>query len=494
MRLAVGGIEHESSNFTTVETPLSFFLRRRNYWEGENLLQRPGDTNTIIDGLLQGVRRYGEEVIPLIWTKAPSGKQPTLETHEELKRRLMERLQPALPVDGVLLSLHGAYSVQGLDDGDGDILKAVRAQVGPDCPIISVHDLHCNIGPDMAHIATALIVEDTYPHVDMAERGMEAAAMMVRTIRGEIRPTMGWRPIPLLWSAPHMITAEVPMATVMEQVFDLEKEPGVLTASLSVGYQWVDSDINGASTIVVTDNDPQGAQQKADQLAGWIWERRSTWICSTLTPSDGLKRGEAIGKYPIILADQADNSGGGAPSDSTEILRLFIERNLQEAAVLYMVDPETAQQAKRAGVGSKISVEVGGKSHALCGPPVPMRAKVLALTDGRFVYDGPMFANLATTVGDSALLQQGGVYVVVISLPNQPIDLALSRTLGLDCRKMRYLCLKSTGHFRSGFGPVAGSIFNVDAAGAMVSDFSKLPFRRLGRRVYPLHQDAQLGF
>ena len=361
MRIPVGGIEHESSNFTPVETPLPLFLRQHHYWEGKSLAQRPGDTNTIVDGFLKGLRRQNAEVVPLIWAKAPSGRQPTLETHEELKKRLMERLRAALPVDGVLLSLHGAYSVQGLDDGDGDVLKAVRGTVGPDCPVISVHDLHSNIGPDMVHNATALIVEDTYPHVDMAERAMEAATMLVRTVRGEIRPTLGWRPIPLLWSAPHMITAEEPMSTAMRQVFDLEAETGVLTASLSVGYQWVDSDINGASTLVITDNDPAAAQQKADRLARWIWERRQTWICSPLAPADALDQGEAIGKYPIILADQSDNPGGGAPSDSTEILRLFMDMDLQDAAVLYMVDPQTVQEAKRAGVGNTVEVQVGGE-------------------------------------------------------------------------------------------------------------------------------------
>ncbi len=493
MRIAVGGIEHESSSFTPVKTPLSLFLLEHHYWEGKSLAQRPGDTNTIVDGFLHGLRRHGAEVIPLIWAKAPSGGQPTSETHEELKKRLMDRLGAAHPVDGVLLSLHGAYSVQGLDDGDGDVLKAVRGSVGPDCPVISVHDLHSNIGPDMVQNATALIVEDTYPHVDMAERGMEAADMMVRAVRGEVRPTLGWCPIPLLWSAPYMITAEEPMSMAMQQVFDLKKEPGVLTASLSVGYQWVDSDINGASTLVITDGDPETAQQKADLLARWIWKRRQTWICPPLAPADALDQGQAMGKYPIILADQSDNPGGGAPSDSTEILRLFIEMNLQDAAVLYMVDPETVWEAKQAGVGNTVSVRVGGKSHPLCGPPVPMQAEVRSLSDGRFVYDGPMFANLETTHGDSALLKQGGVYVVVISQPNQPIDLAFSRTLGLDCRKMRYLCLKSTGHFRSGFGAIAGSIFNVDTVGGLTSDFFNLHFQRLGRKVYPLHPDAQLG-
>ena len=490
MKIAVGGIEHESSSFTPVETPYSLFLREQHFFAGPSLLEQPGNKNTVVDGFLSGVRQQGHAIAPLIWAKAPSGGQPSLETHIGLKNQLLDHLQQQLPVDGVLLSLHGGYSAQGLDDADGDITKAVRKLVGPDCPIITVHDLHCNIGPDMVHHATAMIVMDTYPHIDMAERGQEAANMMVRTIAGEIRPTLAWCSIPLFWNAAHMLTAQSPMSTAMDQVFAVERQPGVLTASLSVGYQWADVSVAGASTLVVTDNDLPAAQQKTNQLAGWIWEHRDDWLCPMLSAVDALEQGERIGKFPIILADQADNPGGGAPSDSTEILRLFMERDLQDAAVLYIVDPESVQQAKTAGVGRTVELEVGGKSHELMGPPVTMKAEVLALADGHFVYDGPMFQNVETSHGDSALIRQGGIYVMLITQPNQPIDLAFSRTLGFDCSQMRYLCLKSTGHFHSGFGPIAGSIFNVDTASLLTQDFSKLPFRRLGRKIYPIDQDA----
>ena len=490
MRIAVGGIEHESSNFTPVETPLSLFLCEHHFFDGESLLERPGDTNTIVDGFLAGVRRHGQTVVPLLWAKAPSGGQPTLETHNTIKNRLLDQLARQLPVDGVLLSLHGAYSAQGVDDADGDITKAVRGLVGSDCPIITVHDLHCNIGPDMVDYATALIVEDTYPHTDMAERANEAVDMIVRTIAGEIQPTVGWCSIPLFWNAAKMITAESPMSAVIEQLWKIEQEPGVLTASVGVGYQWADVGVAGTSALVVTDNDLSAASQHANKLGRWIWKHRDDWLCPQLSAAEGLGQGEKNGKYPIILADQADNPGGGAPSDSTEILRLFIERDLQNAAVLYIVDPESVQQAKSVGVGSTAEFKVGGKSHELVGPPVSMTAEVLALTNGHFIYDGPMFKNVETTLGDSALIRQRGVYVVLITLPNQPIDLAFSRTLGLDCSEMRYLCLKSTGHFRSGFGPIAGSIFNVDTLSFLTQDFSKLPFRRLGRKIYPMDKDT----
>ena len=259
MRIAIGGIEHESSNYSPVQTPLeAFYGHSRSSGTGE-LLQRSGEVNTIIDGFIRELRRQEVEMVPLVWRHAPSGAQPTRETHQAMKETLLAPLRQALPVDGILLSLHGAYSAQGIDDADGDILQSVRQLVGPGCPVIAVHDLHCNIGKTMVDNATALIVEDTYPHVDMAERGMEAARMMVRTVRGEIRPTLAWRPIPLFWAAAKMISAEEPMSRVIDRLHDLEKQPGVLTASVGVGYQWADVNCAGASTLVVTDDDPAGS-------------------------------------------------------------------------------------------------------------------------------------------------------------------------------------------------------------------------------------------
>ena len=490
MRIAVGGIEHESSNWSPRETHLEEFFNNTRSATTEELKVRPGDANTIVDGLLKGTREQGGQVVPLVWCQAPSGHQPTLETHQRLKEELLMPLRAAAPVDGVLLSLHGSYSVQGLEDGDGDVLVDVRQVVGPDCPIIAVHDLHSNISETMVQNATALIVEDTYPHTDMAERGIEAAKMMAGTIRGEIRPTLGWRSIPLFWAAVKMISAEQPMKELIDKLHELETQTGILTASVGVGYQWADVACAGASTLVVTDGDEQAAQDYADNLAQWIWQRRDDWQCPLLSPADALERGEAIGKYPIILADQADNPGGGAPSDSTEILQLFLDRKLQDAAVLYIVDPDAAAQATAAGVGAVVDLDVGGKSLAPGGDPVKMTAEVLAINDGKFVYDGPMFENLVGHHGNSALIRQDGVYVVIISEPHQPIDLACPRSLGIDCQNLRYICVKSTGHFRSGFGSIAGSIFNVDASGALTQHFSTLPFTRLGRKVYPMDPDT----
>ena len=494
MRIAIGGIEHESCSFTPVATPLEAFLGAKQFCDAEALARRSGEANTIVDGFIRGLEDTDLEGVPLLWSAAPSGGLASRETFEAIKARLLTALQKALPLDGVLLSLHGSFAVEGLGDADGNILAEVRRSVGPDCVVMAVHDLHSNLSAEMVENADAMIVEKTYPHVDMAERGAEAAKLMARTLRGEVKPTLAYRPLPLFWAAPKMITAEEPMRGAIEQLHRLEREPGVLSASIAVGYQWADVPCAGASVLVVTDDDLPGAQQRADNLARWIWERRATWQAPTLGASEALDRAEAWGRYPIILADQADNTGGGAPGDSTELLRLFLSRGLQDAAVLYVVDPETAAQATAAGQGQRMTAQVGGKSHPLAGPPVTMQVEVCALADGRFTYDGPMWAGVEGDLGKSALLKQDGVTVVVTSQPGQPIDLAFSRRLGLDCRKMRYLGIKSTGHFRSGFEPIAGSIQNVDAAGVLSHDLTKLPFKHLGRKMYPIDEDAEFSY
>ena len=232
MRIAVGGIEHESTSFLSGATPLEAFFSYARGATIKELGARSGEANTIVDGLIKGVRENNAELVPLIWCFAGSGSQPTLQTHETLKGKLLDLLSSALPVDGVLLSLHGSYSAQGLDDADGDILKDVRALVGPDCPIMAVHDLHSNIGQTMVDNANALFIEKTYPHTDMAERALEATQIMIRTIRGENQPQMAWRSLPLFWAAPCMITAEEPIRSAIDQLLAMEKRPGVLSASL----------------------------------------------------------------------------------------------------------------------------------------------------------------------------------------------------------------------------------------------------------------------
>jgi microcystin degradation protein MlrC len=242
----------------------------------------------------------------------------------------------------------------------------------------------------------------------------------------------------------------------------------------------------GASVIAVTDGDTRLARTTADEIGDWVWERRERWHRRPLSVAEALALGEREGRYPIFLADMADNTGGGAPGDSTEVLRTFVERDLKGALLLYLADPEVARQAHATGVGRQFRTELGGKSHPVQGPPVPLEVEVVALSDGRFTYDGPMYAGLTGDLGPSAWLRHRGVNVVAVSVRMQPLDQAFARSLRIDCAAMRYIAVKSAVHFRSGFERIAGSIHNIDAQALHTHDFARLDYRHRRRPMFPL--------
>ena len=489
MRIATGGICHETSTLVATATTMRDFENGFGLFRGPEVLKRFRGTNTCTGGFIDGAVAHGFELIPLLWTSAYPGGLIRRDDYELLKGEFLDRLRKAdaeETVAGALLDLHGAMVIEGIDDGDGDMIEAVRSVLGPGRPIVVTQDLHANHTCRRVAAADAIVGFDTYPHVDMAERGREAADILVRTVRGEVHPIMALKQLPLFWGTRCQVTAHPPMDEVLRRVHDLERRPGILSVTVATGFPWADVPEVGASVIVVADRDGGLARTAADDLGDWIWENRERWYSPCLSVREALTQGEKIGRYPIILADHADNTGGGAPGDATEVLRTFLDLGLRDALLLYLVDPEVALQAHQAGVGRRISVRLGGKSHPLQGQPVEIEAEVVAVTDGAFAYDGPMYAGLTGNMGRSAWLRKDGGSVVVVTAREQPLDTAFARTLGIDCQKMRYLGLKSAAHFRSGFEAIAGSIFNVDTQAIHTHDFTKLTYRRRTRPVFPV--------
>ena len=490
MRIATGGILHETSTCVDTRTTTNDFEFDRGIIRGEDMLSRFRGTNVCTGGFIDGADAHGYELVPLLRAAAFPGGLIVREDYDAIKTDLLQRLADAEaadgPVDGVLLDLHGAMVVEGIDDSDGDLVAAVRKQIGPDRPIVVTYDLHGNHTQLRVASADATVGFDTFPHVDMAERGREAADLIVRTIQGDIRPTSVIEQLPMFWSTSRQITAIPPMDEAFRLVHEIEQRAGILSITLSTGFPWADVPDVGSSVIVVTDNDEELATRTAKELAEWVWEHRQRWYAPPLSVSEGLAAGEEIGKYPIILADHADNTGGGSPGDSTEVLRTFLDRGLEDALLLYMVDPEVAQQAHAAGEGQTIEINLGGRSAPIQGPPIETTAKVVGLSDGPFSYDGPMFAGLTGSMGTSARLQIDGVTVVVVSAREQPFDPAFARSLGIDCTQMKYIALKSAAHFRAAFGPLAGSIHNIDASAIHSHDFKTLNYTKRTCDVFPV--------
>lgn len=490
MRIAVGGISHETSSFAVSRTTLADFTAGFGLFRGDEIIQRFRGANICAGGFIDGSVAHGFEVVPLLWGFAyPSGLIDRTD-YESLKNEFLNRLREAEstggPIDGVLLDLHGAMVIEGIFDGDGDFVEAVRRQLGTDRPIVVTFDLHGNHTQRRVDAADAIVGFDTYPHVDMAERGREAADLIVKTIRREIRPVMSFRSLPLFWSVPTQVTSLPPMSEVMQRIHEIESRPGILSVTLATGFPWADVPHVGASVIVVADGDQSLADATAEEIATWIWDDRERWYHPPKPVREAIQDGERVGRYPIVLADHADNTGGGSPGDSTEILRTFIEMGLNKALILYIVDPDVAKQAHAVGVGQRLQAPVGGKSSAIQGPTVMMDVEVMAISDGNFTYDGPMYAGLTGNMGCSAWLKQDGISVVVVTAHEQPLGPAFAKTLGIDCESMKYIAVKSAAHFRASFERFAGTIINVDAQAIHTHNYKQLPYQNRTRQIFPV--------
>ena len=492
MRVATGGLSHESSTFTPVQTTLESY-RERFLHEGDDILHTFAGTNTPIGGFIEGARAHDFELIPTLFGEPQPSAPTPRPLYDELLGRMLEGIANALPLDGVLLELHGSMAVgdldapDGLGDAEGHLLAAVRATVGPDVPVLAQLDIHSNVSQQMVAMADVLIGRETYPEVDMAARGRECADVLARIVREGLRPTMALHRIPMVWGL-NQVTAHPPMREAIAELHRIESEPGVVCGSIATCFFLADTPDMGASVYIVTDDDQALAQEHADRLGKWIYARRNEWQLEFLSAGAALKKAQAAGRFPTVLADIQDNTGGGSPGDSTGVLSTFIDMRLEDACVLYIVDPEAVALCREAGVGSRLKLEVGGKSSPLQGTPVPMDVEVAAIADGVFQYDGPMYAGLSGDMGPSAHIVQDGIHVLLVSRREQPFDTAFSRTLGLDPRQMRYISVKSGAHFRAGFESWAGAIHVV--AEPSVHSLRDLPFRRLGRDLYPLTTQA----
>lgn len=496
MRIASGGVQHETNTFSSTPTTLADFVRDSNCGPelagGDTLVARSRGTGTIHGGYIAGAEALGIELIPLLSAKAqPSGvvEQATFDT---MLGRFLERLKAERPVDGVLLDLHGAMVAENHEDAEGAFIAAVRELVGPDLPVVVTLDLHANITQQMADLADVIIGFDTYPHVDMYERGEEAIRLLARIIREEVRPVQQYRQLPLMTMPPMQCTLREPMQSLMKRVHALEAEANVLTATVSMGFPFADIHDAGVSVLVTVDGDDDLASARADELAGWLWDLRDDLQPQLTTIENVIEFAEQHSEDGLIIfADGSDNPGGGAPCDGTVALRALIDAGFTGAVAGVLADPETAAQAHSAGVGQTIDVRLGAKTDDQHGTPIEAPAYVRALCDGAFTYRGPMMQGIADNLGPTATLIVGGVEVVVSTHRRQLLDAELLRIAGIDPTSRRLLVIKSAVHFRADLGPMAAHIFDADTPGIHRPDFACFDYQRVRRPVYPL--DSEVG-
>jgi len=484
VRFFIGMLAHETNTFSSIPTDRRQFEARDLRYGGE-LLEAYRDTGTCLGGMIAAAHTRGDMLVPSLAAAASPAGRVTKEFYAEARERLLADLRRAGSLDGVLLDLHGAMAVEGIDDAEGDLLEAVRGVIGP-CPIAVTLDLHANVTAAMVRAATLVHGYKTYPHVDMEDRGREAAERLRDVVAGRLRPTVAFRQPPLLPPIAGQLTARGPMRRLYDLAEAMERRPAVISVSIFAGFPLADIRDAGLSIYVATNADQALAERLADELADTAWTHRREFLHAAVPVDVAVARALAAAERPVVLADIADNTGGGAAGDTTAILRELLRAGATETTVACIWDPHAAAVCVAAGRGATVTVDVGGKIDPSHGAPLTLTGVVRAVSDGRFVHKGPMFRGLAGRLGPTAVLDVGGVKVILITHRWQTLDPEMIRFVGIEPERERIIVVKSSIHYRAAFEPIARDIIEVDAPGLSSSNLSRFAFSNVRRPIFPL--------
>jgi len=479
MRVFSGSLATETNTFGPMPTGLASFKDRGYYAAGKH----PG-AMTFFSGPLWAARLRGKELGWDLVEGMVAGAQPsgttTRHAYETLREELLADLAAALPVDMVVLGLHGAMVADGYDDCEGDLLTRVRALVGPKVVVGAELDPHCHLTPEMIAQADLLIAFKEYPHTDVLERGIELVDLCAAMVEGKIKPVASVVDCDMIVT---VHTSRNPARAFVDRLQSLEGKDGVLSISVAHGFSWGDVPEMGTKLLVYADGDQAKADVLSRQLADELIGMREALAVRYPDIDSALDEALAFAGGPVVLADGADNPGGGAAGDSTFILRRMIERGIDNAAVGPMWDPIAARIAFEAGEGARLALRIGGKIGPMSGDPLDLMCTVKALRHD-MVMTG--LANTPVALGDCALVEANGIEIVLITLRNQAMGTDVFTQLGCDLASKKIIVVKSSQHFYASFSKVAKHVIYAGAPGAVTIDLSTLPYRKARMPKWPL--------
>jgi microcystin degradation protein MlrC len=493
-RIAVGGFQHETNSFAPTPTRLADFIAADGWpglSRGDALFDAVAGINLPAAGFVAAAREAGHSLVPLLWCAAPPLGPVEADAYERIAEMLLADLAAAEPLDALYLDLHGAMIADHVEDGEGELLRRIRALVGPDLPIVASLDLHANVTAAMVDLATLLVAYRTYPHVDMADTGARAAGLLDRLLARGHPWSKASRKLDFLVPLPWQCTMVEPAAGLYRQLAELEAGSAAALASLSFATGFPPADIAETGPAVIAYGDNQAAADRAAAtLAARVLAAEPDFAGKVWSPDAAAAeavRLAATASRPVILADTQDNPGAGTDSDTIWLTEALLRQNAS-AAVGLICDPATATLAHRVGEGATIDAALGGKSRLPGERPLSGRFRVRRLGDGAFTATGPFYRSARMQLGPMALLEIGDVRILVSSRKQQAADQAMFRHLGLEPAEQKILALKSSVHFRADFAPIAADILVVAAPGASPVDHTTLPYRRLrdGVRLMPL--------
>src|SRR5271163_1118332 len=413
----------------------------------------------------------------------------------ELLDTIERRLRAALPVDAVYICSHGAALTTEEDDPDGILFERVRGIVGPDVPIAATLDLHANVSERMVGSIDVFIGYRTNPHLDMRERGAEAAAA-IREMLGGVRPQSAFIRLPIVPPTVTLLTAAGPYAEMID-LGQRRMNPEIMNVSAMGGFAFADAATCGLSVVVTARHDRNVAETLAREIAELGWANRARFYPRLTSLDDAVAKALGVGHDPslsaLAFADVADNPGGGGRGNTTFLLRALYEAGVRDALLGVFYDPPLAAEAHRLGLGARFEARFNRAESTNFSEPYTASATVAALTDGNCVGRRGIYAGMRLELGPCAALRVGGVTVVVISHRVQCADPIFFEMMGIDIGRARSVVVKSRGHFRGGFDEYFRSdqIIEVDLPGLTSPVLSRFDWKRLPRPVIPLDDDVE---
>ncbi|MFC4597327.1 M81 family metallopeptidase [Cohnella hongkongensis] len=472
LTIAVAGIFHETNTFAPGKTGEADFQGERVVGEEAFRLRYEG-TRTSMGGVVDAARAHGARLAPGLYAAATPSGMIEQTAAESLIEEVAASVDP--DADGLVLIMHGAMVSERSEDLEGACLARLRARLGREFPIAMTIDLHGNVSREMVRLADILVGYDTYPHVDMYERAVEAFGLLVRLVSGEIAPVRAYAHTGMLVVPQAMRTDEGGMKKLMSKALEMENAPGVLNVTVAGGFPYSDVPDAGMAFVVTTDGNPGLAERCAAELAASAVRLRREFGLGALPPQEAVETALAEREGPVILAEGSDNVGGGAPGDATYLLSRLT--NVPRTALIVIRDERAVARACELGVGAEFRGPVGGASGELHGKPVAVRGTVRLLFNGRYRHIGPYMTGHQADMGRTAVLECGRLTIVLTERRVAPWDPGHIASVGLNPEHYHILVVKSAIAWQTAFGPLAKRVVHVDSPGCCSANLGHFEYR-----------------
>lgn len=492
MRILIAQMSHETNTFSPVPTTLERFSRGGTVPpEGDAAVQILRGTGTCVGGYIAACEEGGVEYVMSIAAASPPSGPVHTDAFDYMTGKIVDAIDSSY--DAVMLDLHGAMVAAEHEDGEGELLRRIRA-VHPDVPIAVALDMHANLYEDIVGLSTIVTGYHTYPHIDTYETAKLAGDLLLASVRGERQPAMVWGNLPML---PHVMrqgTDDFPNRELQARAAAME-EGEALSVALFTGFPHADITNAGLSVVVVTDGDSEKAQALRDELLDMAWESREAFVYEIEPLNESVARAKASGETddgegPVILLDHYDNTASGGTMDTTDVLAEILRQGLEDVAAFGIYDPAAVEAMEAAGIGNSITLSIGGKTPMPSIPrqsaPLKVSGVVKLISDGRFIATGPMNRGAEMQMGKCAVLDTGNVQIVIVSKHVEPFDPGCFNSVGIIPEQKRYVMLKSRIHYRAGFREMAKELVECAGVGVCTSDYAELDFQNVRRPVFPL--------